>query len=105
VQVAVPAAASQILDVLLHNAIRHGRGAITVSAVQRAEYVAAQVADEGPRPSGNAIFQRRPDQRSATSGEGIGLALAAELAESLGGHLLLDGDETTTFLLILPSRE
>jgi signal transduction histidine kinase len=104
VQVAVPAAASQILDVLLHNAIRHGRGKITVSAVQRAEYVAAQVADEGPRPSGNAIFQRRPDQRTATSGEGIGLALSAELAESLGGHLLLDGGETTTFLLILLAR-
>lgn len=101
---AVPAAASQILDVLLHNAIAHGRGTITLSAVRRTEYVTVQVADEGRRPGGNAIFQRRPEQRSATSGEGIGLALSSELAESLGGHLLLEGDERTTFSLILPVR-
>ena len=100
-----PAAASQILDVLLHNAIKHGRGTITITAVRRAEYVTVQVADEGPRPSGNSIFQRRPEQRTATSGEGIGLALSAELAESLGGHLLLEGDETTRFSLILPARD
>ena len=99
-----PAAASQILDVLLHNAIKHGRGTITITAARRAEYVTVQVADEGPRPSGNSIFQRRPEQRTATSGEGIGLALSAELAESLGGHLLLEGDETTRFSLILPAR-
>ncbi|MFC4138056.1 MULTISPECIES: sensor histidine kinase KdpD [unclassified Microbacterium] len=100
---AVPAAASQILDVLLHNALVHGRGDITISGTRRAEYVTVQVADEGPRPKGNSVFQRRPEQRSATSGEGIGLALSAELAESLGGHLLLEGDATTTFSLILPS--
>jgi signal transduction histidine kinase len=99
-----PAATSQILDVLLHNAIRHGRGEITVSGTRRAEYVTVQVSDEGARPSGNQIFHRRPEQRSATSGERIGLALSAELAESLGGHLLLEGTPTTTFSLILPAR-
>lgn len=100
----VPSAASQVFDVLLHNAIQHGQGTIGVSAVRRAEYVTVQVADEGPRPHGNSIFQRRPEQRTATSGEGIGLALSAELVESLGGHLLLEGDETTTFSVILPAR-
>src|SRR5690606_27750973 len=97
-------AASQIIDVLIHNALTHGRGTVTVSGVRRTDYVTVQVSDEGPRPSGNIVFQRRPEQRSATSGEGIGLALSAELAESLGGHLLLEGDETTTFSLILPAR-
>ena len=89
---------------LLHNAIKHGRGTITITAVRRAEYVTVQVADEGPRPSGNSIFQRRPEQRTATSGEGIGLSLSAELAESLGGHLLLDSSPTTRFSLILPQQ-
>ncbi|MDQ0614814.1 signal transduction histidine kinase [Microbacterium sp. W4I4] len=98
-------AASQILDVLLHNALAHGRGTVTITGTRRTDYVTVQVSDEGPRPSGNAVFQRRPEQRSTTSGEGIGLALAAELAESLGGHLLLDGDTTTTFSLILPARD
>ncbi|MEV7632658.1 HAMP domain-containing sensor histidine kinase [Microbacterium sp. NPDC089318] len=99
-----PAAASQILDVLLHNAITHGRGEIALSGVRRAQYVTVQVADQGPRPGGNEIFQRRPEQRSATSGEGIALALSGELAESLGGHLLLESTPTTTFSLILPAR-
>lgn len=102
---ATASTASQILDVLLHNALSHGRGLVTVHATRRAEYVTVQVSDEGRRPAGNEIFHRRPEQRSATSGEGIGLALSAELAESLGGHLLLEGDATTTFSLILPARE
>ncbi|GAT71794.1 putative two-component system histidine kinase [Microbacterium sp. HM58-2] len=100
-----PAPTSQILDVLLHNALTHGRGDVRVGAFRRAEYVVVQVSDEGPRPSGNSVFERRPEQRSATSGEGIGLAISAELAESLGGHLLLESGETTTFSLMLPARE
>lgn len=100
-----PTAASQILDVLLHNALVHGRGTVTVTGLRRAGYNTVQVSDEGERPGGNVVFERRPDKRSATSGEGIGLALSAEIAESLGGHLLLEGDETTTFSLMLPARE
>lgn len=100
-----PTAASQILDVLLHNALVHGRGTVTITGLRRAGYSTVQVSDEGKRPGGNVVFERRPDKRSATSGEGIGLALSAEIAESLGGHLLLDGDETTTFSLMLPARE
>lgn len=96
-------AVSQILDVLVHNALKHGRGDVRIRATRHSEYLTVQVADDGPRPRGNSVFQRRPEQRSATSGEGIGLALSSELAESLGGHLLLEGDKTTTFSLILPA--
>lgn len=99
-----PAAASQIIDVLLHNALTHGRGDITIDAERRAEYVTVRVGDEGRRPRGNSIFQRRSHRRSDSAGEGIGLALSVELAESLGGHLLLDGSSTTTFSLMLPAR-
>ncbi|MFC7787730.1 histidine kinase dimerization/phospho-acceptor domain-containing protein [Microbacterium sp. MAHUQ-60] len=126
-------AASQIMDVLIHNALTHGQGTVTISGARRRDYVTVHVSDEGPRPQGNAVFQRRPraagdsvsgatgagtvsasgaDSGSGSgsgggsgTGEGIGLALSAELAESLGGHLLLEGDETTTFSLILPARD
>jgi signal transduction histidine kinase len=97
-------AASQIMDVLVHNALTHGRGTVTITGARRTDYVTVQVSDEGPRPSGNAVFQRSPEHRSATSGEGIGLALSAELAEALGGHLLLDSSPTTRFSLILPQE-
>ncbi|MDT0184858.1 HAMP domain-containing sensor histidine kinase [Microbacterium sp. ARD31] len=101
----VPAPTTQILDVLIHNALTHGRGEVRLRGIPRAGYVAIQVSDEGPRPHGNAVFERRAEQRTATSGEGIGLALSAELAESLGGHLLLESAPHTTFSLILPVRE
>ncbi|MDW4573681.1 histidine kinase dimerization/phospho-acceptor domain-containing protein [Microbacterium sp. M3] len=101
--VTAPAPTTQILDVLLHNALQHGRGRVTVSAARANGYVTVSVADEGQRPSGNAIFQRRAG-KSTGGGEGIGLALSAELAEALGGHLLLDSSPTTRFSLILPQR-
>ncbi|WP_194397345.1 sensor histidine kinase [Microbacterium atlanticum] len=98
-----PAPTAQILDVLLHNALQHGVGKVSVSATPAKGYVTVSVADEGPRPAGNAVFQRTPG-KSTAGGEGIGLALSAELAEALGGHLLLDASPTTRFSLILPQK-
>jgi signal transduction histidine kinase len=98
-----PAPASQILDVLIHNALKHGKGRVTVSGAPGKGYVTVHVSDEGPRPHGNAIFQRTPG-KSTAGGEGIGLALSAELAEALGGHLLLESAAKTTFALILPQQ-
>lgn len=98
-----PAPTAQILDVLLHNALQHGHGRVRLSGAPGTGYVTIHVADEGPRPRGNAIFQRTPG-KSTAGGEGIGLALSAELAEALGGHLLLESSPTTTFALILPRR-
>lgn len=100
----VPAPSNQILDVLIHNALQHGRGLVTVSGSRANGYVTVRVGDEGPRPSGNAIFQRTPG-KSTNGGEGIGLALSAELAEALGGHLLLESTPTTRFSLILPQKD
>lgn len=98
-----PAPTTQILDVLVHNALQHGRGLVSITGSRANGYVTVSVADEGPRPRGNAIFQRTPG-KSTNGGEGIGLALSAELAEALGGHLLLDSSPTTRFSLILPSQ-
>lgn len=100
----VPAPSNQIIDVLIHNALQHGRGLVTVSGSRANGYVTVRVGDEGPRPSGNAIFQRTPG-KSTNGGEGIGLALSAELAEALGGHLLLESTPTTRFSLILPQKD
>lgn len=98
---ALPGPIDQIVDVLVENALRHGTGAITLSAADRATHVEIAVADEGRRPSDQGIFARAA--RGATSaGEGIGLAVAQELATALGGHLLLADAPQTTFTLLLP---
>ena len=50
---------------------------------------------------GQSIFLRRVRGESST-GEGIGLAVAKELAEAVGGHLRLDDTPRTSFTLMLP---
>lgn len=112
--VRAPAPASQILDVLVHNALRHGQGTIRLTATAERGYLKITVADEGPRPLRNNIFDRkyrpRPSKNgpsaagsSTTHGEGIGLSLASELAEALNGHLVLGTGPTTAFTLMLPA--
>jgi signal transduction histidine kinase len=96
-----PGLLQQILDVLVHNALRHGRGAVRVRASDARTYWAITVQDDGPRPAGQRIFDRHVSTRAG--GEGIGLTVAAELAESLGGSLTLESSPTTTFLLRLPA--
>lgn len=91
---------NQILDVLIENALRHGRGPIALSAIDRGTHIEVAVADRGPRPSDQGIFARAT-RGDASAGEGIGLAVAQELATALGGHLLLAEGETTTFTLLL----
>jgi len=95
-----PGPVTQILDVLIENALRHGRGHIALSAVDRGTHVELAVADDGPRPGDQGIFARAT-RGDASAGEGIGLAVAQELATALGGHLLLAEGETTTFSLLL----
>ncbi|MFB7741777.1 ATP-binding protein [Streptomyces sp. NPDC056132] len=90
----------QILDILLDNAHRHGRGSVEVTLRDLGEAIAIDVTDEGSLslpPS--VIFERGT---STGPGQGIGLALAAELAESTGGRLSVTGTEPTRFTLLLP---
>ncbi|MCW2725073.1 MAG: Histidine kinase [Frankiales bacterium] len=76
-RVRVPdAAVRQALDVLVDNALRHGAGRVTVTVEPFGERVVVEVADEGPGLADGAV-------------PGVGLRLAAELAERFGGDLLV----------------
>lgn len=99
---ASPAAARQILDVLIGNAAAHGLGKITVTASDVGNGLAIDVSDEGPGvPEDEDVFARR-----ATHGEGhgIGLALARSLAEAEGGRLVLRHASPPVFSLLLPAH-
>lgn len=96
-------AVGHIVDVLVHNALRHGRGRVTVRvgcAPGPADAIATvEVADEGPTPTARDPFA----ERGADTSHGIGLRLARSLAESARGRLeLLDGP-TTVFRLTVPA--
>ncbi len=78
----------EILEVLVDNAERHGRGTITVRVRGVGPGLVIDVQDEGAGIAGDpeAVFERR----SATaSGHGIGLSLARAVADAHGGRLRL----------------
>lgn len=89
----------QILDILLSNALQHGRGDVTIDASEEGNNVVITVSDLGRigrDPS--ELFTRRDP---GASGHGLGLALARSLAESEGGRLVLAATDPTTFRLLL----
>lgn len=96
------AAVTQILDVLLDNAYRHGDGAVQLTVRAAHGAVAIDVTNDGPpiTDAAETLFQRRSAQ---ASGHGIGLALAQTLANAEGGRLNLTAP-TPTFTLLLPQQ-
>lgn len=99
---------TEIVHVLLHNALRHAPGTtITVSVHQRAHNVEIRVSDAGPGIPADvrdSLFQR--GARSTESpGSGLGLYLARRLATKHGGSLQLrhnDGRHGASFVAALP---
>ena len=87
----------QIVSVLLDNALRHGQGAVTVTARGPGTTVAVEVADEGPGPV--------TDPFACTPGadHGLGLPLARRLAEAESGRLWLAVAAPPTFTVMLPA--
>jgi signal transduction histidine kinase len=103
----VPVAAfTQIVEVLVENALDHGVGVVRVELHDQDDHVRVCVRDDGPGLDDDAaarIFER--DERGAASrGEGIGLSLADEIARRVGGRLVLLPGAPTTFELLLPRR-
>ena len=98
----VPASlVAQILDVLLENALHHGRGIVTLTVREIGETLALDLQDEGSIAlAPTAIFDRGT---SGGGGQGIGLAFARSMAEARGGRLVLAGVSPATFTLFLPS--
>lgn len=94
------AAADQILDVLLDNAIVHGRGAVTVCARSAYNAVAIEVSDSGPelRLEAHELFGKRDSAQ-----RGIGLPFARKLADAEGARLVLAAARPPTFRLAVPA--
>jgi signal transduction histidine kinase len=95
-----PGPVEQVLDVLLDNALRHGTGTVTVAVLDENHHVEVRVGDQGRSRPADEVFHRNVG--SAGEGLGIGLTVAAEIAEALGGRLSLADAPGTTFVLQLP---
>jgi heavy metal sensor kinase len=80
----------QALDNLVDNALRHGGGAVTLSARRRGAVLDLTVADEGsglPDAFLQHAFERfrRADDARTGEGAGLGLAIVEAVAEAHGG--------------------
>lgn len=86
---------SEILAVLLENAVEHGRGTMVVDVRDLGDVLALDVADEDAVLVGpDTVFERG---QSGGDGTGISLALARSMAESIGGRLMLASVAPTRF--------
>ena len=96
------AAVSEILSVLVANALEHGEGAVEVRvAATDSGALLVEVEDEGHLAVDPVdIFRRAP----GPDGHGIGLGLARTLAEAEGARLWVEPQPTTRFRLLLPSE-
>jgi signal transduction histidine kinase len=96
-----PTVVREILEVLLANACVHGAGAVTVAVRESGDWIAVDVADEGPGVTDpEEAFARRS---GSGEGHGIGLALARSLAHAEGGRLAVSASGArATFTLTLP---
>ncbi|MBM6401012.1 sensor histidine kinase [Phycicoccus sonneratiae] len=97
---ATPVALGQILTTLLENSLAYGRGTVEVNARRAGPSVVIEVTDEGdgvPATMAPHIFERSV----SSSGSGLGLSLARDLAEAAGGRLELARATPPVFALFL----
>jgi signal transduction histidine kinase len=97
------AAVRQIVDVLIDNAYRHGRGAVVITAREANEAAAIDVQDDGST-TGLDLLPDAAAARTWSRGQRLGLSLARRLAEAEDGRLLhARTEEHTRLTLLLPS--
>ena len=103
----------QIVSNLLSNAIKYNRrgGWVRLRAHAEGGEVELSVADSGPGLSENeqarlfTPFERLGARHGPVSGTGLGLALSRQLAEAMGGSIVVDSapGEGSTFRVRLPA--
>ncbi len=97
---ATPVALGQILTTLLENSLAYGSGTVEIAARRAGPSVVIEVTDEGEGVSPTLaphIFERSV----SSTGSGLGLSLARDLAEAAGGRLELVRARPPLFALFL----
>lgn len=96
--VATPGFVGQIIDILIDNALNHGRGDVRIDVSGRQ----LQISDEGivDEKTAEGLFRGSDDPAAP---HGRGLALSRRLAQADGGRLELVSRAPATFVLTFPA--
>ena len=97
---ATPVALGQILTTLLENSLAYGAGTVEVNARRAGPSVVIEVSDAGDGVS-PALAPHIFERSVSSSGSGLGLSLARDLAEAAGGRLELARATPPVFALFL----
>jgi PAS domain S-box-containing protein len=100
----------QVVDNLVDNALKYSEGRVHVRVEPRELWVRITVVDDGPGIPGDEqtrIFEKfyrlDPDQHSGVAGIGLGLYIARELVERMGGRIgVLHRDRGATLYVDVP---
>jgi len=101
----------QVISILLDNALKYTPegGKVTVTVRETNGWAALEVSDTGvgiPEDQLPLIFERfyRADKARASSGAGLGLSIARQIAEAHGGRIEVESTpgEGSKFTLLLP---
>ncbi|MGL5001708.1 MAG: sensor histidine kinase, partial [Casimicrobium sp.] len=89
---------TRILATGLENAIKHGRAPIYLRTYRHGTNIVFEIEDSGrgvPASERERVMRpfERGEQSRTTPGTGLGLALAAQMAQRLGGQITLDQRE------------
>ncbi|WP_439330535.1 sensor histidine kinase [Knoellia aerolata] len=101
---ATPVALAQILSTLVENALAHGRGTVDIAARRAGPSVVVELGDEGAGVA-PAIAPHIFERSVSSSGSGLGLTLARDLAEDNGGRLELVSTQPAVFAVFLSEAE
>lgn len=98
---------TEALGALAENAARHARARVTLIARRQGALAALSVRDDGPGAPPDALERMRARGERLDArfpGQGLGLAIAAEIAEAAGGSLdLANADPGLEATLLLPA--
>ncbi|MCA1849309.1 MAG: HAMP domain-containing histidine kinase, partial [Actinobacteria bacterium] len=103
----------QVASILLDNAIKYtpDGGRVTVTVRETDGWAGLEVSDTGigiPEDQLPLVFDRfyRADKARASSGAGLGLSIARQIAEAHGGRIEVESTpgEGSTFTLLLPKE-
>ncbi|WP_404384293.1 HAMP domain-containing histidine kinase [Knoellia locipacati] len=101
---ATPVALAQILSTLVENALAHGRGTVDIAARRAGPSVVIELGDEGEGVS-TSIAPHIFERSVSSSGSGLGLTLARDLAEDNGGRLELVSTQPAVFAVFLSEAD